>query len=65
VPYKQVKPESMKINIVGTTASGKSTFSRKLRQVNGIPYIEMDKIFWGPSWYEPPDAEFLVHFDNV
>ena len=36
---------SMKINIVGTTASGKTAFGRKLAETTDKSFIEMDKIF--------------------
>lgn len=40
----------MKINVVGTSSSGKSTVSRKLSEILSIPYVEMDALFWGPNW---------------
>ncbi len=48
-----------KINVVGTSGSGKSTFSKRLSQILKIPYVEMDKLFWGPNWYWPSDEEFF------
>lgn len=48
-----------KINVVGTSGSGKSTFSRKLAQVLKFPYIEMDRIFWQPNWQEPSNEKFF------
>lgn len=54
-----------KINVVGTSGSGKSTLSRKLAHLLGIPYIEMDEIFWGPNWYWPSDEEFFQSLENA
>lgn len=48
-----------KMNVVGTSGSGKSTFSQRLSQILDIPYVEMDKIFWGPNWHWPADEEFF------
>jgi adenylate kinase family enzyme len=48
-----------KINVIGTSGTGKSTFSKRLAQILNFPYIEMDKIFWGPDWYWPSDDEFF------
>ena len=48
-----------RINVVGTSGSGKSTFARRLSSQMGFPYIEMDKIFWGPNWKWPSDEEFF------
>lgn len=53
-----------KFNIIGTSGSGKSTFSKRLSQILNIPYIEMDKIFWGPNWYWPSDEEFFGKLKN-
>lgn len=54
----------MKINVIGTSASGKSTFSRQLARIVDVPYIEMDKIFWGPNWYCPSEEEFLKNLQS-
>ena len=42
-----------KINVVGTSGSGKSVFSRQLAEKLALPYIEMDELFWLPNWTEP------------
>lgn len=53
-------PRSMKkINVIGTSGSGKSTFAKKLSEKLGYPCIEMDAIFWGENWYWPSDEEFF------
>lgn len=49
----------MKINVVGTSGSGKSTVARQLAQTFAVPYIEMDLLFWRPAWQGTPDEEFL------
>lgn len=53
-----------KINVVGTSGSGKSTFSRTLATKLGHPYIEMDAIFWKANWQESSDAEFFSVLEN-
>lgn len=53
-----------KINVVGTSGSGKSTFSKRLAEILNAPYVEMDKIFWGPNWYFPSDKEFFSNLKN-
>ena len=40
----------MRIWVVGTTGSGKTTFARKVETRLGIPRVEMDAITWGPGW---------------
>ncbi|MEM8896803.1 MAG: adenylate kinase [Bacteroidota bacterium] len=51
-----------KINVIGTSGSGKSTFAKKLAKKLDYPYVELDAIFWGPNWTEPSDE---VLFDKL
>jgi adenylate kinase family enzyme len=39
-----------KIVVVGISASGKSTFSRKLAEKISLPLTLMDEIMWNPGW---------------
>ena len=48
-----------RINVIGTSGSGKSTFSRRLAKALALPCIEMDAVYWGRDWHEPADSEFL------
>ena len=48
-----------RINVVGTSGSGKSTFSRQLSALLKYPYLEMDSMFWKPNWTESSDKEFF------
>lgn len=41
---------SNKIVVVGVSASGKSTFSRRLSEKLHIPVTHMDSIMWQPGW---------------
>ncbi|MCI3879186.1 MULTISPECIES: adenylate kinase [Acinetobacter] len=47
------------INVVGTSASGKTTFACRLAQKLGLAHIEMDDLFWLDDWQETPDHEFF------
>ena len=49
----------MRINVIGTSGSGKTTFGRELASVLKIPFIELDAIFWGSDWTEPDDSELF------
>ncbi|WP_435236494.1 AAA family ATPase [Psychromonas sp. PT13] len=53
-----------RINVIGTSGSGKSTFSRKLSEKLNYPYLEMDKMFWKPNWVEASDQEFFTTLTN-
>ncbi len=42
-PYRRV-------NVVGTSASGKTTFARRLAERLGVAHIELDALHWEPGW---------------
>jgi adenylate kinase family enzyme len=44
-----------RINVVGTSSSGKSTFARRLAERLNTRYIELDALHWEPNWIEAPD----------
>lgn len=50
-----------RINVIGTSGSGKSTFSRMLATTLGYPYIEMDAMFWQPNWQESSNDDEYIY----
>ncbi len=38
-----------KIIVIGCPGSGKSTFSRKLHEITGIPIYHLDMMYWNPD----------------
>ena len=54
-----------RINVVGTTGSGKTTMARALAARIDAPCIELDALFWKPNWGETPDDEFLPKVDEA
>lgn len=48
-----------KINVIGTSASGKSTFSKILAEKLGVEYIELDDLFWLDNWQESSNEQFF------
>jgi adenylate kinase family enzyme len=53
-----------RIIVIGSPGSGKSTFSRKLAEVTGIPLIHLDKEFWNHGWVETPREEWVERQAN-
>jgi len=54
-----------RINVIGTSGSGKSTFSKKLAAIIQAPYIEIDKIFWLPGWNHLPSEELSKKLETI
>jgi adenylate kinase family enzyme len=55
----------MKINVVGTSSSGKTTISKRLSDILSISYIEMDALFWGPNWEPSSYEEFCAKLHSA
>ena len=48
-----------RVNVKGSSGSGKSTFSAELARRLELPYVELDAIHWGrPNWAEPTAEDF-------
>ena len=48
----------MKIAVVGTSGSGKTTVARRLAEHHRVPHVELDALHWGPGWSHPDADEF-------
>ena len=55
----------MRINIIGTSGSGKTSFGKELAGILQIPFIEMDAIFWGPNWTPMAKEKFRSQLDQA
>ena len=47
-----------RIAVVGDSCSGKTALSRELGVRLNLLHIELDRLFWGPSWTPRPFDEF-------
>lgn len=54
-----------RINVIGNSGSGKTTFARELSKILSLPCHEMDQIFWKPNWQEAGDDEFMPKMQAV
>ncbi len=53
-----------RINIVGTSGSGKTTVARQLAKILGHPLIEMDRLYWGADWQPVDDDQFFENLER-
>ena len=49
-----------RVNVKGTSGSGKSTFGAELARRLGVPYVELDALHHGPNWAEASAEELRV-----
>ena len=54
-----------RINIIGTSGSGKSTFAKQLAELLSIKYIEMDALFWDRGWQGRKDTDFFSSLKDM
>jgi len=47
-----------RINVVGTSCSGKTTLARRLAGHLDVPCIELDALFWDRDWTPVAEGEF-------
>ncbi len=47
-----------RVNVVGTSCSGKTTLAMAIGRRLALPHVEIDALFWGPGWRPVPEALF-------
>lgn len=47
-----------RVLVIGPPGSGKSTFSRGLSRLTGLPLVHLDAEYWQPGWVEPDRAQW-------
>jgi adenylate kinase family enzyme len=55
----------MRVAVVGTSCSGKSTLARALAGQLEVPYSELDANYWGPHWTPIDAEEFRKRVDEI
>lgn len=51
-------PIGRRIIVVGPSCSGKTTLGAEIARRIGVPFVELDALFWKPGWTAPSDDEF-------
>lgn len=52
-----------RIQIMGSSGSGKSTVGARLAAILGVPHVELDALRFLPDWVERDDADFRTLID--
>jgi adenylate kinase family enzyme len=47
-----------RVNVKGTSGSGKTTFAQELARRLDLRFVELDALHHGPDWYQPTAEEF-------
>lgn len=54
-----------RIIVIGNTSSGKSTLAERLAESRGVPFIELDALYWEPGWQESDPEVFRERVQNA
>jgi adenylate kinase family enzyme len=62
---KRGKDDMKKVMVIGCPGSGKSTFSRKLRDITNLPLYHLDMMFWNADKTTVERSVFLERLSKV
>lgn len=54
-----------RLMVIGCSCSGKSTFSRRLAEITGLPLTHLDRLFWKSGWIEENRDIFRTKQKNI
>jgi adenylate kinase family enzyme len=49
-----------RVAIIGTSCCGKTLFARRLAEALGQSHVELDALYWGPSWTSTAPSTFYA-----
>lgn len=49
-----------RVLVIGNAGAGKSTFSKKLADITGLPLIHLDRLYWTGNWDHRSREEFDI-----
>ncbi len=55
----------LRVAVVGSSCSGKTTLARRISFACGIPHVELDAIYWLPNWTPRPIDEFRAAIETA
>jgi adenylate kinase family enzyme len=60
-----VNPAAVRVAIVGTSCSGKTTFARQVAPLLDAVHVELDALHWGPGWTPASEDGFRSRVEKA
>jgi adenylate kinase family enzyme len=54
-----------RVVVLGVTGCGKTTFGQALSGALGVPFVELDALYWQPNWTKPDPDQFRARLSEV
>lgn len=54
-----------RVLVIGSGGAGKTTLSRRLHEITGLPLIHLDAEYWQPGWVEMPKDQWREKVERL